>query len=400
MDMKDKLYKLTGADKKETKDRSKARTSSSQIEGVDEFSEQGVEHYVKREKYGPHYQHGKYQLGQISSVLFSEASFLLDCEEGVSREEVLFMDTETTGLAGGTGTCAFIVGIGYFSDEDLILEQHLMRDFEEEHSLLSTIKQRIQARPIPVTFNGKTFDIPLLKNRFILQRLDFPDMQAHFDLLHPCRRMWNHFSSCSLNSLEKNLLEFNRKKDIEGSEVPHYFRAYLENKNWKLLQPIFRHNCLDIISLAVISLYLNKVALLEGEYDHSAREYFNLGRQLEKADRRRKSITAYERALNLAENRSLKRKIEKKLTWQYKREDAYKKAVEIWELMLEENRGGLFPYIELAKYYEHQQKNYESALKICKLAREFLQKKRVIISDWRQKREELEHRMERLRRKQ
>lgn len=399
MDMKDKLYQLTGADRKKTAVEKEEKTSSPPEENEEKVLDQENTHYITRETFGPDYRHGEYKLGQISARLFSRASFLLDREKGFNREDVLFLDTETTGLAGGTGTCAFMVGIGYFSRDELILEQHLMRDFDEEYSLLSAIKLRMQERPIPVTFNGKTFDIPLIKNRFILQRLNFPEIKVHLDLLHPCRRIWNHFSSCSLNNLERNLLKFYRQRDIDGSEVPHYYRAYLENKNWKLLKPIFRHNCLDIISLAVIALHLNKAVQLESEYDHSAQEYFNLGRQFEKVNRREKSITAYEKALKQVENYRLCKKIEEKLTWQYKREDDYDKARVIWEKMLAENRGGLFPYVELAKYYEHQEKNYDRALQVCRLAEDFMQEKRAIIADWRQKREELKHRIKRLQRK-
>ncbi len=400
MDIKDKLYQLTGdsrnkaaaADKEEE---SSAYSDSKSGKNEEDFQQDGA-HHIEREVLGPQYKHGKYSLQQISERLFPQACFLLNRDRGVNREEVLFLDTETTGLAGGTGTCAFMVGMGYFSESELILEQHLMRDFDEEHSLLTAIKNRLESRPVPVTFNGKTFDIPLLKNRFILQRLNFPDCKTHLDLLHPSRRMWKHLSSCSLNNLERNLLNFYRKNDIDGSEVPRYYRAYLENKNWQLLKPIFKHNKYDIISLAMLSFHLDRVACPEGDYNHTPQEYYNLGRQLEKLNCRQQSIYCYEKALESSDRRRLQQRVEEKLTWQYKRENVYEPAVNIWNAMIESGRGGLFPYIELAKFYEHQQKSYQPALKICRRAEAYLHEKRTIIEKWREKKDKLQHRIERL----
>ncbi len=391
MDIKDKLHQLSGGEKKN-------HGESDGAEGRKKYTreEEPGRHHIERKKYGPSHRHGRCRLEELPGKLYDSSSFLMKREEGLEREKLLFLDTETTGLAGGTGTCVFLVGLGYFRGEEFILEQHLMRDFEEELSLLESVRDHLQERPLPVTFNGKTFDIPHLKSRFVLQRLSFPELENHIDLLHPCRRMWKHLSSCSLNNLEREILSFSRGKDIDGSEVPHYFRAYLQNKNWQLLEPILRHNRHDIISLVFLSLHLDRVVRPDCCYDHSAHEYFNLGRQLEKADRRAQSIECYERALAETESSRFRTEIEIKLSWQYKREDNYEEAVKIWQQMKDQGRGGLFPYIELAKFYEHVQKNCSRALKICEKAREYLRRKRAIISNWKDKRERLDHRIDRL----
>ena len=391
MDIKDKLHKLSGGEKK----------NHGEDDGTEERNKYSREeepgrHHIERKKYGPSHLHGRCRLEELPGKLYDSSSFLMNREEGLDREKLLFLDTETTGLAGGTGTCVFLVGLGYFRGEEFILEQHLMRDFEEELSLLESVRDHLQERPLPVTFNGKTFDIPHLKSRFVLQRLSFPELKYHVDLLHPCRRMWKHLSSCSLNNLEREILSFSREKDIDGSEVPRYFRAYLQNKNSQLLEPILRHNRHDIISLVFLSLHLDRVVRPDCCYDHSAREYFNLGRQLEEADRRVQSIECYERALAETESSRFRTEIERKLSWQYKREDNYEKAVNIWQQMKDEGRGGLFPYIELAKFYEHVQKNCSRALNICEKARVYLRRKRAIISNWKDKREGLDHRIDRL----
>ncbi len=354
------------------------------------------EHFVKRKVLDTGHQHGRYSPGEISLSFLQEAAFLLNRERGVECEEVLFLDTETTGLAGGAGTCVFLVGLGYFSGKDFVIEQHLMRDFEEEYPLLKSVADRLDERPLPVTFNGKTFDIPLLKSRFTLQRLSFPKLKGHIDLLHPCRRLWNHLPSCSLTELEKELLDFRRGDDISGGEVPRYYRAYLENKDWKLLKPILSHNFFDVISLLGLIEHLERSVRLENGEERSAYELFNLGKQLEKEKKLDKSIRCYEKALAGADSRRLQEKIEERLTWQYKRSEDYQEAQAIWKQMKQENRGGIFPYVELAKFYEHQKKDHSRALKVCMQALKYLKDKRAVISDWKEKKSELQHRRERL----
>src|SRR5262249_9101235 len=121
----------------------------------------------------------------------------------------LFLDTETTGLAGGTGTYAFLVGLAWWDAGGLQVEQLFMRDFAEEHSLLSELAERLQDRPVRVTFNGKSFDWPLLENRFTMtRRIPVPKLAGHVDLLHPARTLWKlRLGSVRLVDLEKYVLD-------------------------------------------------------------------------------------------------------------------------------------------------------------------------------------------------
>ncbi len=398
MDINNKLERL----KKRAAERSSGETGRNGSEESPPDSAQGKndcedrDHYLEHRKLNQNYQHGRFSLDDLPAEFACDSDFLFRRQESVSRERLLLLDTETTGLAGGTGTSAFLVGLGYFQNGTLIVEQHLMRDFVEEASLLQEVKAKMESRPVPVTFNGKSFDLPLLKNRFILNRIDPPGPESHLDLLHPCRRLWKHHNSCSLTALEKNLLDFHREGDIDGSEVPHYYRAFLERGSWKLLEPILLHNRYDVISMAFLALILERAAEAEGNYRHNAREYYNLAYQLEECGRRQQSIESYERALAEVGGRRLKTEIEKELSWQYKRVDRYEEAADIWQRMSDEGRGGLFPYRELAKYYEHQRRDYARALKFCRRARDYLREYRQIMSDWRKRREELVYRHERL----
>ena len=108
-----------------------------------------------------------------------------------NSEKWLFLDTETTGLAGGTGTYAFLIGLAWWEAGGLQVEQLFLRDFSEEHSILHELAARLAERPVLVTFNGKTFDWPLLENRFTMTRaIKVPQLAAHLDLLHPARALW------------------------------------------------------------------------------------------------------------------------------------------------------------------------------------------------------------------
>jgi uncharacterized protein len=145
----------------------------------------------------------------------------------------LFLDTETTGIAGGTGTYAFLIGIAWWDAGGLEVEQFIMRDFAEEHSILHELAVRIAERPVLVTFNGKTFDWPLLENRFTMTRaIRVPRLAAHLDLLHPARAVWKfRLGSVRLVDLERDVLDpfslgWSRKDDIASALIPQLYFDY------------------------------------------------------------------------------------------------------------------------------------------------------------------------------
>src|SRR6202790_3439315 len=146
----------------------------------------------------------------------------------------LFLDTETTGLAGGTGTYAFLIGLAWLDAGGLQVDQLLMRDFAEEHSVLHELAQRAAERPVLVTFNGKTFDWPLLENRFTMTRsIPVPRLAAHLDLLHPARSLWKlRLGSVRLVHLERHVLDptrlgWTRDDDSHSSLIPQFYFDYL-----------------------------------------------------------------------------------------------------------------------------------------------------------------------------
>lgn len=164
----------------------------------------------------------------------------------------LFLDTETTGLAGGTGTYAFLVGIAWWDAGGLEVEQFFMRDHSEEHSVLVALAERMAERRVLVTFNGKTFDWPLLETRYRMTRsIRPPAPRAHLDFLHPARTLWRlQLGSARLPELEKHALGWNRGVDVDSSLIPTIYFDFLRGGSPDPLLPIFLHNQMDLRGLA------------------------------------------------------------------------------------------------------------------------------------------------------
>jgi uncharacterized protein YprB with RNaseH-like and TPR domain len=178
-------------------------------------------------------------------------------EDGFSLGDVVFLDTETTGLFGGAGSLAFLIGIGCFTEKGLIIEQYLMRDFDEEYPMLKSLLDRLKEFRVLVTFNGKSFDWPLLESRFIFSRLKATDWEdRHIDLLHLSRRLWSRcLENCSLSTIEKGILGLYREDDIPGYMIPKVYLEYLNTGDpaemRRVLKLPYLHNVFHSIDAAV-----------------------------------------------------------------------------------------------------------------------------------------------------
>src|SRR6266702_2964561 len=217
-------------------------------------------------------------------------------DESVSRktraalenpEKWLFLDTETTGLAGGTGTYAFLIGIAWWDSGGLQLEQFMMRDFSEEHSVLLELAARIAERPVLVTFNGKTFDWPLLESRYLMTRcIRVPELAAHLDLLHPARAVWKlRLGSVRLVELERHVLDaprlgWHREDDVPSSLIPQFYFDYLRGRSPLPLAGVVRHNAMDLRGLAALFGKLNSLLDFEQKEEAEGLDLFGLSRYL------------------------------------------------------------------------------------------------------------------------
>ena len=172
---------------------------------------------------------------------------------GVDPRGMLFLDTETTGLVGGTGTVPFLVGLARFEDQSMRVEQLFLRQLGCERPLLHRLAERLSSATLLVTYNGKTFDWPLLRTRYVMNQLDLPETPPHLDLLHCARRVYKRrLGECNLVRVEERVLGLRREHDIEGSEIPIRYLDYLRSGNEAQLVPIIEHNAHDLISLAAV----------------------------------------------------------------------------------------------------------------------------------------------------
>jgi uncharacterized protein len=228
--------------------------------------------YLIERRYPLDHQHGSRPLGALTKV----APDLLAALGGDPRlaallhEQLVLLDTETTGLAGGTGTYVFLVGLGFLTTDAtgpaFVVRQYFLRQLREERALLHALGALLAQFGALVTFNGKSFDWPLLATRYTLARQAMPAAAwPHLDLLHPARRVWRHrLPSCSLSALEAAILGVQRASDVPSALIPDLYFRYLRDGDPQPLLPVLAHNEADIVSLAALLIHLGQLAGPDG----------------------------------------------------------------------------------------------------------------------------------------
>ncbi len=280
-----------------------------------------------------------------------------------TSSDALFLDTETTGLAGGTGTMAFLIGLGWFEEGHFQVRQILARDFGEEKAALTCLQEIAARKKFLVTFNGKAFDVNLLTTRFIMNRMQ-SDLAGlpHLDLLHPSRRILGHrLENCRLVTLEADILGVQREGDIPGWEIPQRYFDWLKRRDPRLLSNIFEHNRLDVISMATLTAHLVEImtAQAAAQYTH-ADDYLAAARLLLK----RANAQGVQKILNIFhEDTCLEFSLQsqKKLAQLYKRTGRINEAAHIWQQMAGCEPFEFYAISEMAKYLEHHQRDYLQA---------------------------------------
>ncbi len=212
--------------------------------------------FAREHLYAPEHRHGRAELrGALSAESELVAALALDPSlRDVDPKRMLLLDTETTGLAGGTGTLPFVVGLGWFEGERLKVTQLLLRRPGEERAMLALVAERLAEASVLVSYNGKTFDWPLLRSRFVMNRMKAPPLPAHLDLLHCARRVFKRrmTGGARLVQLEEEVLGFRRVGDVPGSEIPELYFRYLRTGDGALLAPVLEHNVHDMALLAAL----------------------------------------------------------------------------------------------------------------------------------------------------
>jgi uncharacterized protein YprB with RNaseH-like and TPR domain len=302
--------------------------------------------------------------GRILSVLSRDPAF-----ENRSLPGALLLDLETTGLAGGTGTVPFLIGVGYFEEDSFKVQQFFLQDLAAEAMMLKEFQAICAEKKFHsvITYNGKGFDVPLLETRFALNRLRFPLAELpHLDFLFSARHLWKHkYESCRLYHLALEHLGASRSEDIPSEEIPWRYFQFLRTGDFSLVEPIIYHNQEDILSLygvVVAGAVMVSQAMENQGMEADGLDLFGVGKILEKAGEVEKSVTFYEKALHNQLPGELSVKLKKNLASHFKKGGDFSRAVELW-LDLVENSEDLECFRELAVYYEHQAKNPEEALK-------------------------------------
>ena len=343
------------------------------------------------------FSHGSIQCGiPISTSIFQNWAGMSSYPD---KKAFLFLDTETSGLSTGTGTFAFLVGIGIFTDSSLRVIQYFLESPANEQAMLAQLIKDISGTSLFVTYNGKSFDIPLLKNRYIMNRIECPfDPYDHADLLHITRKLYKFFlPERNLNIVENEILNFERTDlEVPGWMVPEIYTEFLRNHDPEPIKRVLYHNEIDIVSLAALYQHINFVLetaelqniesipyevqltiirfwLEFGEIEKAQILFSSLGEPDSLHDEYSK--TAFLLGISLKQNQQI---IE---------------AVPYWNIAAKLDNP--FAYIELAKLYEHIQKEYHPALVYSESA------KLIIIEKYPRDHSihmEIEHRIDRLKR--
>jgi tetratricopeptide (TPR) repeat protein len=314
-----------------------------------------------------------------------------------------FIDTETTGLAGGSGTYAFLVGIGLFEAGGFTIYQFLMRDYDEEPAqlhALATVLDRLRA---VVSFNGKSFDIPLLEARFTMTRqARHLGGAPHLDLLPVSRRIWKHrLESCALSNLEEEVLGVRRtQEDVPGWLIPELYWKYVRSRDARDMPRIFYHNAQDILSLVVLAARLSSLLThhplaSSQDGDIPGEDLYGLGRLLCDLGQGDRGEVALARSVECCRLRSVRELAMRDLAYLLKRQERRDEALALWQRLAREE-GAIYAFEELAKHYEWHARDTAQALA-------WTEEALALVQGWppglrrREALAELQHRLNRLR---
>jgi len=291
-------------------------SESGELLGGDWHESDGGRFLVVDRSYSPGYRHGSMSIADglpPSDGGWTRLSLLAD---GAHPCNLLFVDLETTGLAGGAGTYAFLVGCGWFDGGRFRTRQFFLSSFVAERALLEGLVDLARAAHTVVTYNGKSFDLPLVDTRLTLHRLETPfAAMPHIDMLHPARRLWRKSdpaslhsysgmpilrdSGCRLSALEQSLCGYVRDGDVAGFEIPARYFHFVRTGDARPLEAVLEHNRLDLLSLALVTARAAQLLDDGAPAVRSAREALGLGRLYERGAMFTDAWRCFTRAIEL-----------------------------------------------------------------------------------------------------
>ncbi len=375
--------------------KSKDIANMNNLSGVRKTNSLG-EFFYTEHKFTPAYQHGAiaFEIFYNSKMGYSTP----EANKPFNLTKCIFLDTETTGLSTSGGTFAFMVGVGWFEIDHFLMRQYFLIHPDQEEAMLLDLENLLSLHENIVTYNGISFDIPILKFRYKYHRiLTSITKKKQIDLLKYARMLFRYqFDDRSLRSIESKVLKFQRtEQEIPGYLAPVIYQDFLKTGNIQDITGVFYHNEMDVVSLAALVSIVNEIS------DENERHFFtyntlhfSLARQFDKNRNFSKAIDYYLRALeqpNLPH--SIRETTLLSLANLYKKSELLEKAMSVWQEAAA--LGSFEALIEMAKILEHKQKEYELAMDCCKKALNLLSNdvnsiKQMLI------RETIEYRMERL----
>lgn len=311
------------------------------------------------------HQHGQDRLDSWRTVDWGATAVLTQDPRlaELTCRDCLFVDTETTGLAGA-GTIAFMVGVAFFEGDALVVRQYFLRDHGDEPAMLLFLDELLADKKAVVTFNGRTFDLPLLDRRFLMNRLRVDILnKPHIDLLLPARRLWRHrFGSVALAELEKKLLGVRRSQaDVPGYAIPGLYHEYIRTGDARQMVRVFYHNEIDMLSMVTLLPRVIRQFAHAGESDH-ALDLFSLGRWqqqlglLAEAEQNLRRVLAGDLSLELYHQTLYE------LAGLLKRNGRRLEALPLWQQIAATTFDDVKAHVELAMHFEWQEKDIVTAM--------------------------------------
>jgi len=321
--------------------------------------------FVRDAHFEPAHRHGLFSVRELAAV--GDTLQRLDpTGRSVEPEKLLFLDTETTGLGQGAGNVPFLIGVGWWTAGGFTVRQYVIRHPGEEAAMLAMLAELLPQFTHLVTYNGRTFDWPLVKNRFVMHRLTMPKDPLHFDFLYPSRALWRTtMPSCRLGAVEEAKLGVIREEDVPGSLAPALYFQYLAERDVTVLGGVFQHNERDILTLLSLAIHFGR--LLQGGAELSElspAELLRLALWYERLGFAQEAESVMSELASRPVNEAV---IEHGEAAQYyKRHKRWAEAVRLWRALAEYASGrrlvSLEPYIELSMAYEHRLKDLDEAL--------------------------------------
>ncbi|MBV9766604.1 MAG: ribonuclease H-like domain-containing protein [Acidobacteriaceae bacterium] len=351
---------------------------------IEEWSEGAVvenafgSHFQTERLFASHKPHGSADIGALADLPEEVLDAMGDDKvPHVSPERWAFLDTETTGLLGVSGTYAFLIGVGRITREGFRVRQFFMREYAEERSVLAALQAHLRDFDVVITYNGKSYDQPLLEARYSLADRENPFSRlSHIDILHGARRIWKlRLENCRLMELEEQILGVYREGDLPGEMIPYVYFEYVRSREAHRLVPIFHHNAIDILTLACLTAIvpaalqstdcesLTRLGVRRGE------DLAGIAQWLLGAKEPERALELFERAVEAGLPDALLFRALWRIALLQKKLNRPDRAVKVWsELAGCKSEYRISALEELAKHYERRECNYPLALEFTRQA--------------------------------